>query len=231
MIKKIVKSFEHVPPSLIRKKLKGVLWEGTPDSGLLALTFDDGPDPEITPLVLDTLDEIGARGTFFMVGERVQEYPAVARLVHERGHVIGNHSMTHCSMFLMPRDEVAREIDSTQKALSNTVGTEPELFRPPYGMFDFTTADAVRRRKLSMVLWTVLSGDYSDDPPEYIVKTVEPFIRPGAIMVFHDTVSGGGYELPGIIRQIGARASDRDIGFGSVDQLTIHSDVDDERAD
>ena len=231
MIKKILKSLEHVPPSLIRKKLKGVLWEGTPDSGLIALTFDDGPDPEITPLVLDTLDEAGARGTFFMVGEQVKKHPAVARLVHERGHCIGNHSMTHCSMFLMPRDGVGREIDSAQKALGDAAGTEPEFFRPPYGMFDFTTADAVRRRGLSMVLWTVLSGDYSDDLPENIVKTVEPFIRPGAIMVFHDTESGGGKELPGIIRQIGARAGDCGIGFGGVDQLSRNDDVDDEPAD
>ena len=231
MIRKILKSLEHVPPSIIRKKLKGVLWEGTPESGVIALTFDDGPDPEITPLALDTLDEIGARGTFFMVGEQVKEYPSIARLVYERGHILGNHSMTHRSMVLMSRNEIDQEIDSTQKALLDATGTEPEWFRPPYGVFGFTTVDAVRRRGLSMALWTVLSGDYSDDAPESVLQTVKPFIRPGAIIVFHDTVSGGGKELPGILRRISALVGDRDIGFGGIDQLSRHGELDVECSD
>ena len=180
-------SLEHVPPKVLRKMLRKCLWEGTSDSAVMALTFDDGPDPDVTPGILDVLDEISARGTFFLLGEKVQEYPHLAKSIHDRGHTIGNHSMSHHRMFLMKKKNVEYEIDEAQKVLSDATGSKPLWFRPPYGLFDFTCADAVKRRGLSIVLWTVSSGDYSDASSEHILRTVEPFIRPGAIQVFHDT--------------------------------------------
>ncbi|MCE5250636.1 polysaccharide deacetylase family protein [bacterium] len=230
-LKKILESLEHIPPEILKKNLKGVLWEGTPDSGGLSLTFDDGPDPDITPYVLDFLDEAGARGTFFMVGEQVKKHPDTARMVVERGHIAGNHSMTHCSMFLMKKSEVNREIDDTQKAISDTTGAAPCWFRPPYGMFDFTSAEAVRQKGLTLVLWTVLSGDYSDDPPEKILRTVEPFIRPGAILVFHDTAHGGGLFLPEILRSIYTRARHDEIRFIGIDELTVSDSIEGDEND
>lgn len=227
MIHKLKEVFEHIPPEILKKKLNGILWEGTPDTGMLALTFDDGPDPDVTPGVLDSLDEIGARATFFMVGEQVRKFPAAARMVADRGHCIGNHSMTHSKMFLMNRKEAAREIEDSQKAISDAVGIEPKWFRPPYGIFDFTTADEVRNRGLSMVLWTVLSGDYSDDPPDRILKRLEPFIRPGAVMVFHDTVQGGGYALPGILQEIQKKAGNGSLCYGGVDELRVSLSIED----
>ena len=220
MIKDILESLEHIPPDILKKKLKRIIWEGTPDSDALALTFDDGPDPEITPLVIDTLDEAGGRGTFFLLGEQVKKHPGTARMIVERGHLIGNHSMTHPKMFLIGKKYIKREIDDAQKVISDAAGVEPKLFRPPYGLFDFTCADAVKRRGMSLVLWTVLSGDYSDDPPEKVFETVEPFIRPGAIQVFHDTRSGGGKNLPGIIRKISHTAREKSIRLGCIDELS-----------
>ncbi len=82
--------------------------------------------------------------------------------------------------------------DEAQKAISDATGITPVWFRPPYGIFDFTCSGVVKKRGLSIVLWTVLSGDYSEVSSENIVKTVKPFIRPGAIQVFHDTLNGGG---------------------------------------
>lgn len=218
-------SFEHIPPPLMRRLLSCVLWEGTPDSGSMALTFDDGPDPEITPAVLDTLDELGARGTFFMVGERVREHPAVARLVWERGHQVGNHSMTHPRMLFMKRAEVEREIDETNKIIADAVGAEPILFRPPYGIFDFTCVGAVRDREMDMALWTVLSGDYSDDSAETILRRVNPFVRPGAIVVFHDTRKGGGSILQQILREAGSLAAVRNVRLGAVEELSRSDEI------
>lgn len=220
MIKNIIDSLEHVPPSVLKKILKGCLWEGTPDSGTLALTFDDGPDPDVTPQILDVLDEIGGRGTFFMQGEKVKNQSRLAGKVYERGHTIGNHSMSHRSMFMMKREEVEREIDESQKMLSDATGTESVWFRPPYGLFDFTCADVVRKKGLSMVLWTVSSGDYSKASPEHIFKTVEPFIRPGTIQVFHDTMNGGGRSLKDIIKKIGIIAHQKNIRLGSIEDLS-----------
>lgn len=221
MIHKLKEMFEHIPPEILKKKLNGILWEGTPDSGMLALTFDDGPDPDITPRVLDSLDEIGARATFFMLGEQVRKFPAAARMVFDRGHLIGNHSMTHSKMFLMSRKETTREIEDAQKAISDAVGIEPKWFRPPYGIFDFTTAAEVRNKGLSMVLWTVLSGDYSNDPPDRILRRLEPFFRPGAVMVFHDTAQGGGLDLQWILQEIHKKAGNDCLRFGGVDELRV----------
>ncbi len=216
MIKKIRHKLEHVPPRALKKLLSGCIWEGDPSSGTLALTFDDGPDPDITPRVLDTLDSIGAKGTFFLTGTQARKHPDIVLTIHERGHDLGNHGMTHRRMLLLKKREVESEIDDTRNAIADAAGIEPALFRPPYGLFDLTVSRAVNDRGLAMVLWTALSGDYSDDPPEKILTTVRPFIRPGAIQVFHDTVSGGGTDLSGIVKKIGAEAGDLGIRLGTV---------------
>ena len=225
MMGKWLHSFEHVPPAAIRSLLSGFLWEGTPDSGSMALTFDDGPDPEITPWALDTLDEMNARGTFFMVGEQVRRYPAIARLVKERGHQVGNHSFTHPRMLFMKRGEVEHEIDEAGKAIADATGVEPVAFRPPFGIFDFTSAAVVRDRAMDMTLWTVLSGDYSDDTAETILLRVRPFVRPGSIVVFHDTQKGGGSMLQKILRETGALARERQVFLGAVEELSRSDEI------
>jgi peptidoglycan-N-acetylglucosamine deacetylase len=220
-----IETLKYAPPSIIKRILSGFCWEGTPDSVSMALTFDDGPDPEITPAVLDSLDDLGARGTFFMVGESVVKHPDTARMVLERGHIIGNHSMTHPKMFLMRKSEVEKEIDSAQKAIIDATGGEPGLFRPPYGIFDFTCASVVKEHGLTMVLWTVLSGDFAHKLPGDIEKNLEPYIRPGAIVVFHDTEKGGGKNLSDMISVIGARAKEKNIRLCGVNELSFSEDI------
>jgi peptidoglycan-N-acetylglucosamine deacetylase len=221
----ILHDFEHIPPRILKKLLGDARWEGTPESGTMALTFDDGPDPDITPGVLDTLDEFGARGTFFLVGERVREHPDTARLIVERGHFVGNHSMTHQRMLLMKKKEAGEEIDLAGRIIADASGAIPLLFRPPYGVFSFACARAVRERGMKMILWTVLSGDYSGDTETAILKRVEPFIRAGSIIVFHDKASGGGQNLPGIIKRVARAAGERNIRLGGVDELTFTNEL------
>lgn len=218
-------NLEYVPPAAMKRLLSGCIWEGTPDSGNMALTFDDGPDPAVTPAVIDALDAMGARGTFFLLGERVRRYPDIARLICERGHLIGSHTMTHSRLLLMRRAEIDAELDDAQREIANATGVEPTLFRPPHGMFDFTAARAVRERGFDMVLWTVLSGDYLDDAPDTVFRRVEPFIRPGAIAVFHDTEQGGGAALPDILHRIGAVAAGRNVGLRGLDELSFADEI------
>jgi len=225
MIDEIVSRLEHIPPALLKRLLSGVLWEGTPESGTLALTFDDGPDPEITPRVLDVLDENDARGTFFLVGEKVNKYPELARTIIDRGHVVGNHSMTHRSLFLASSDDISAEIDDAQKSIADAVGIVPHLFRPPHGLFDLTGLKIVRERGLSMTLWTVLAGDYSDDSEKEILSRVEPFVRPGAILVFHDTVQGGGLALPVMIQTLLKISDERVVRADTVEALSFSRDI------
>lgn len=221
MIKRMKESLTFVPPKLLKKLLGRCVWEGTPQSKTLALTFDDGPDQDITPLVLDILDELDSRGTFFLVGDRVRKYPQISRSILDRGHVIGNHSMTHQRMLFMKRREAAYEIDEAQKTISDAVGSAPKWFRPPYGLFNLTTARLTRERELPLVLWTVLSGDYGDNSSDQILAHIEPFIRPGAIQVFHDTVQGGGTKLGNLILHIGQRAAKKGIKIGSIEDLSL----------
>ena len=225
MFDELLTQLEHIPPKMLKKILSGVVWEGTPDSGTMALTFDDGPDPEVTPPVLDALDAANARGTFFMVGEKVAGHPDIARAVAERGHCIGSHSLTHRTLFLTGRKEVEREIDESLKIIGEITGITPVLFRPPHGLFDLTCVSVVRERGLSMVLWSVLSGDYSDDPPDVLLDRIEPFVRAGSIVVFHDTAQGGNTVLPGLIADMATIARTRDVGLDGVDRLSFSSDI------
>ena len=225
MFDEIITKLEHVPPKMLKRLLSGIIWEGTPESGAMAVTFDDGPDPDVTPAVLDACDKGGIRGTFFMLGENAARNPVIAKETAGRGHCIGNHSMTHRKLFLVKRQDVEDEIDAAQEIISDTTGVAPKWFRPPYGIFDYTCANVVRKRGLSMVLWTVLSGDYSDDSPERIMKTVKPFIRPGSIVVFHDTLQGGGAALPDLIREIAELAQHRNIRLTGIDELSVSPDI------
>ncbi len=209
----------------MKKLLNGVLWEGTPDSGYMALTFDDGPDPEITPRVLDALEEAHARGTFFLLGERVKRYPETARSISERGHLLGSHSMTHPRLFLMRRTDVEVEVDESRKAIYDATGKVVSLFRPPYGIFDFTVARVLREREMDLVLWSVLSGDYSGTSEAEVFRRIWPFLRPGAILVFHDTKQGGGHGLESLVRSVCAEALKRGVRLGGVDELSIAGEI------
>lgn len=211
--------FEHVPPRFLRRIVTCALWEGPPESGTVALTFDDGPDPDITPYMLDTLEERGCRATFFLVGKHVASHPGLARAIVRAGHTVGNHSMSHRRMLFMDKKDIEREIDGASREIFDATGIQPKIFRPPYGVFSFATARKVRDRGMRMVLWTVLSGDYRDDPSDVLLARVKPFVRPGAIMVFHDTVGGGGMMLPDLIEKIISIACDNNLRFGTIDDL------------
>jgi len=221
MFDDIATRLEHIPPKLLKKMLSGIVWEGTLESGTMAITFDDGPDPDVTPAVLDACDEAGIRATFFMLGGQVTKYPALAREVYERGHCIGCHSMTHRSLFLAGRREIEGEIKDSLAAIHDATGVRARWFRPPYGLFDHTCISVVKELGLTMVIWTVLAGDYSDDAPEKVLDRIDRYIAPGAIIVFHDTRGGGGVALPGIVHTTAERARERNVRAGGIDDLSL----------
>ncbi len=225
MFDKVTDHIERVPPLILKRLLSGVIWEGTPDSDVIALTFDDGPDPEITPRVLDALESNGARGTFFLVGEKAAAHPGIVRDIVARGHAIGNHTMTHRRLFFAGSGVTAAEIDGCGWVLADITGEAPTLFRPPHGVFDVTALRTVRDRGLSLVLWTALAGDYRDRSAAGTVAAVEPFVRPGAIVVFHDTSDGGGADLPVIIDAVARLAGERGLVPGGLHELTIAGDM------
>lgn len=157
----------------------------------IAFTFDDGPDPETTPRVLDLLAAHDARATFFLVGARAKAHPEIVQRIVAEGHAIGSHSHDHAHTFHLRapksvRAEIARGID----AIAAITGDRPRLFRPPQGLRTPLLATALDgMRDLVCVTWTERGLDTFGRPARKIVQRLAPAVRPAAILTLHD---GGG---------------------------------------
>src|SRR3954447_2449411 len=154
----------------------------------VALTFDDGPDPDGTPLILDALDAAGVKATFFVVGEQLMKHHAIAREALERGHELGLHGFEHVRHDTMPgrmaRDDVARAIGTFEAA----VGRRPRWFRPPYGLFTEHSHEACRDLGLEAVYWSAWGLDWEDISAERVAGLVATDLSDGAIVLLHDSV-------------------------------------------
>jgi peptidoglycan/xylan/chitin deacetylase (PgdA/CDA1 family) len=153
---------------------------------VVALTFDDGPDPYWTPKVLSTLDERHVRATFFMMGRNVERHPAVAREVLRRGHEIGNHSYSHPKLILMAPGRVREEIERTD-ALLRDIGVSGEIhFRPPHAAkFLVLPCILMQMHKLS-VLGDVDPEEWKHRPAAVMTESILRQVRPGSIVGLHD---------------------------------------------
>ena len=153
---------------------------------VVALTFDDGPDPFHTPRVLDVLDQHHVKATFFMMGRNVERYPKVAREVLRRGHEIGNHSYSHPKLILMSPRRVRDEIERTDTLLRG-IGVTGEIhFRPPHASkFIVLPCVLVQMRKLS-VLGDVDPKEWKQRPAAVMTESILRQVRPGSILGLHD---------------------------------------------
>ena len=150
---------------------------------VVALTFDDGPDPIYTPRLLDVLARYRARATFFMIGARAQCQPDLVARVASEGHVIGNHSWDHPSFPLISRDEKRQPVLACAQAVSPPGA---KLFRPPYGDLDFDSWLEINKMGYEVVAWRVDPHDWDDSPAPRIAQTVLRRLHPGAIVLLHD---------------------------------------------
>lgn len=153
---------------------------------LAALTFDDGPDPEWTPRVLETLARHGALGTFFLLGRNVDAAPDIARRVVAEGHAIGNHSYSHPCLADCHPLTVARELKMCQRAIRRATGQSPHLMRPPFGAQSVDTYLTARVLGYEVVNWSVSSDDWLGDAAEVLAARVVPALAPGGIILLHD---------------------------------------------
>jgi peptidoglycan-N-acetylglucosamine deacetylase len=156
-------------------------------AGRIALTFDDGPDPDSTPAVLDALDRAGVTATFFVVGEQLERNWSIAREAAERGHELALHGFGHPDHHLLApaaaRDEVARGLGAFEAAL----GRRPRLFRPPYGRFSEASYEACVRLGLTPVYWSAWAMDWEPIAPERIVDLATRDLADGMIVLLHDS--------------------------------------------
>ena len=153
----------------------------------IALTIDDGPDPEVTPRVLDLLDELAIRATFFGIGEQVLRHATLARRIVERGHALENHSYRHRHNFslLGPR-AFDREIAAAQRAIADTVGTEPRFFRAPAGLRNVFLDAALERHDLRLTSWTRRGFDTVTRDPVRVVGRLTDRLAAGDLLLLHD---------------------------------------------
>lgn len=148
----------------------------------LYLTFDDGPDPETTPRILDMLERFGAPATFFCVGDNVEKYPELFQELLERGHGAGNHGQKHRNGWLTP---IRLYLNDVMKS-GEMMGTD--YFRPPYGKMTPWQRQMIRR-EYQIIMWTVLSRDWDEKvSAKECLENTWAHTRPGAIVVFHDNM-------------------------------------------
>ena len=155
------------------------------ESGV-ALTFDDGPDPDGTPAVLRALRAAGARAVFFLVGEQVEAHPELARQVAEEGHVLALHGFRHVEHDDLG-DAARADLERGAAAIAAATGVDPRLYRPPYGRFTESSYAAARELGFEPVYWSAWGSDWEPIPPERIAETVIRDLDPGAIVLLHDS--------------------------------------------
>lgn len=170
------------PPFLYRAMFTKAHWRINKDEKVVYLTFDDGPIPEATPWVLDTLDKFSVKATFFCVGDNVRKYPELFEEVKRRGHRVGNHTFNHLQGWRTLTKNYLANVAKADKLIQSN------LFRPPHGHVRMPQMWFLKRH-YKIIMWDVVTRDYNPDlTGDDIINIVKKRTRNGSIIVFHDSV-------------------------------------------
>lgn len=171
------------PPLLYRMLFPEAIWRiKRKKQRVVYLTFDDGPIPEVTPWVLDTLDKYGVKATFFMVGDNVRRHPELLEEVRRRGHSYGNHTMHHLQGFKVTSMRYMRDITEANEYIDSP------LFRPPHGLIRWSQAKAIKEH-YNIIMYDLVTRDYSKKlTGDEVLANVKRYARNGSIIVFHDSL-------------------------------------------
>ncbi len=162
--------------------------EGDGKQKEIVITFDDGPNKEITPKILAVLADFDAKATFFVIGNNILGNENIIKQIHADGHLIGNHTFSH-SFFIdfKSRKGFLEEIEKTNLLIEKIIGKKAKIFRPPYGVTTPNIAYAVEKANMDVVGWSIRSLDTTKDSSDKISKRVISQINSGSIILFHDT--------------------------------------------
>ncbi|MBA7522247.1 Peptidoglycan-N-acetylglucosamine deacetylase [subsurface metagenome] len=200
------------PSMILRTLFPGLIWNIPNNENKVFLTFDDGPDPEVTPWVLDLLNRYKAKATFFCLGKNVERYPDIFQRIKDEGHGVGNHSYSHLNGWGTKNNKYFEDIKRADKLIQSN------LFRPPYGRI-MPSQIRVLKEKYKIVMWDVMSGDYSEKiNGEKSAGNVLKWSRPGSIIVFHDiqqVFKNLNIALPRILDGFRKRG----LNFGAINQI------------
>nr|WP_044879946.1 polysaccharide deacetylase family protein [Paenibacillus sp. IHBB 10380] len=173
------------------EKRGDIVWEvPTANKKLIALTFDDGPDPIRTPKILELLKQYEAKATFFVVGNRAEKLPDIVKRAQQEGHEIGNHSYSHPTFRQASIQGLRSELDRTQEIIYKATGHKPTLYRPPGGSYNELAVNICKENELLMILWSwdQDTKDWTSPGVGKIVNKVLKNVHNGDIILMHDYV-------------------------------------------
>lgn len=157
------------------------------EDSTVAMTFDDGPHPKLTPKLLDLLKERGIKATFFVIGKNVAEFPDIAKRIVDEGHEIANHSWSHPQLTKLSPAAFAGEISQTNDAIQQATGVRPVTMRPPYGAINPSLTKRLNEEYgLSVILWSVDPMDWKIRKSDHVSNHIIKSTAPGAIILAHD---------------------------------------------
>jgi peptidoglycan/xylan/chitin deacetylase (PgdA/CDA1 family) len=153
---------------------------------IIAITFDDGPDPKITPQVLNILDKYSAKATFFCIGKHIEDNKELLKEIDKKGHNIGNHTWSHDRWFdLFSAKKMQADIEKTNGLIFETIGKKTKLFRPPYGVTNPMLKNALKKFNFYNIGWSIRSFD-TVKSTENTLKKIKKELTSGDIILFHD---------------------------------------------
>lgn len=184
------------------KALLSPLFMTSGPRGRIYLTFDDGPNPQFTPQVLDALDRYGAKATFFLIGKGIEAHPALAAQVAARGHAVGYHSYEHLHRRALTMAAAIRDLE-TMRTFAGRLGIPIALYRPPYGELSVVRLLWCLRHGVRVAMWSLDSGDATVESAETLVRNVSPeTVRDGDIILFHDDSPVTAQALPRVLENL-----------------------------
>lgn len=201
-----------------------IVWEVKTNEKLIALTFDDGPDPVDTPAILNLLKQYDAKATFFVIGERAEEYPEIVSQEIESGHEIANHTYSHRFFNRKTQQEkMENEILKAEQVIYKVTGEKPELFRPPGGYYSERLVETTKKYDYHLIMWSWHQDteDWKSPGVGKIVNKVLNNARNGDIILFHDYVSGKSHTVEAL-QQILPVLKERGFTFVTVSELLNH---------
>ncbi|HEX6224438.1 MAG TPA: polysaccharide deacetylase family protein [Chryseolinea sp.] len=161
--------------------------QGDRSSNKIAITFDDGPIPVMTDKILEVLSIHKVPAAFFCIGNRVNDYPALTKKIHDAGHLIGNHSYWHGALFdLQSPEKIAVELIDTDSAIEKVIHKKPNFFRPPFGVTNPMVAKAVQKRGYKTIGWSIRSFDTVTKNSSVLFERITRSLKGGDVILFHD---------------------------------------------
>jgi peptidoglycan-N-acetylglucosamine deacetylase len=192
--------------------------KGETNEKVISLTFDDGPDPEVTNEVLKVLQKFKIEAAFFVIGSKAENNPDLVKQILEDGHAVGIHSYRHDFFFdFYGRKKMERDLEEGWKGgrVEEWKSGEGVLFRPPYGVTNPTLARVVKKMGLVVIGWSIRSLDTTIKDPRKVADRIKNRLHPGAVVLLHDTRK----DLPGIVEEVIVFAKDNGYRFVGVEEM------------